>query len=99
MAGAIRENIALLALLGPKLRLPAENQVADAVRNDPSSHHRSLSFKYERGIAEAFTVFLATTDNPKKVGAICVEDKRDGTGLVLRTAVNSGSQAERKETF
>lgn len=98
MIGAITENIALLAVLAHngKIESPTDNPIPATLAN---SAHRILSIRREKDLAEAFAVLLATTDDPSKVGAICVEEKPDKTGLVIRTAVNSGSQEERMRVF
>lgn len=94
--GALTENVALLALcattFGPikEETLPLERAVSGG---------RLLSLQHEQQITEAFAILLANTDNLSKVGAVCVEERRSPTGLLIRTAVNSGSQEERMSNF
>lgn len=94
MVGAITENIALLAVLAHngKIESPTDNPIPATLAN---SAHRILSIRREKDLAEAFAVLLATTDDPSRVGAICVEERPNKDGLVIRSAVNSGSQEER----
>lgn len=99
MVGAITENIALLALLGSKLEPPKSNPVPHAMQHNAGAQRRLLSFKRELGISEAFSILLCMTDDPNRVGAVCVEETGQGSGLLLLTAVNSGSQKERVEAF
>jgi hypothetical protein len=58
-----------------------------------------LTFEQEQRTAEAFALLLATTDNRNAIGAVCVEEQLDGSGFIVRTAVNSGSQDKRLDTF
>ncbi|KAF2194187.1 hypothetical protein K469DRAFT_651397 [Zopfia rhizophila CBS 207.26] len=97
--GALAENIALLAILDPKLEPVTQNPVPSKFRDGADAYYRALSLKHEQRTAEAFAVLLANTDDPSRIGAICIEEKARGSGLIVRTAVNSGSQAERKATF
>ncbi|EFW15116.1 hypothetical protein D8B26_004535 [Coccidioides posadasii str. Silveira] len=96
--GAIAENIALLALLNPKEPVP-ENPIPSKFIDDGRASHFILSFEDERRTAEAFAILLSNTDNPRKVGAVCVEQSLDGHSLTIRTAVNAGPQTDRKDAF
>lgn len=60
---------------------------------------RSLTFDQERRLAEAFALVLATTDDPNLVGAVCIEEKADGNGLIVRAAANSGSLKGKRMIF
>ncbi|KMU84223.1 hypothetical protein CIHG_02009 [Coccidioides immitis H538.4] len=96
--GAIAENIALLALLNPREPVP-ENPIPSKFIDDGRASHFILSFEDERRTAEAFAILLSNTDNPRKVGAVCVEQSLDGHSLTIRTAVNAGPQTDRKDAF
>ena len=96
--GAVAENIALLAL-NPNLETLSINPIPASLDQSQVANQYSLSFKQEQKIAEAFAVLLVNTDDTTKVGAVCIEEHRDGKGLVVRTAVNSGAQDERKSAF
>lgn len=94
--GALTENIAVLAqcdtTFGPttKNALPPRNPEVDGYK---------LSLQHEQQITEAFAVLLAITDDPSAVGAICLEEQRNATGLLIRTAVNSSNQEGRRASF
>jgi hypothetical protein len=98
--GALSENIALLGQFGKTLADPIINDTPPWVNRDSQGiHERSLTFEQEQRTAEAFALLLATTDDRNAIGAVCVEEQPDGSGFIVRTAVNSGSQNERLDTF
>lgn len=97
MSTALTENIALLSLYGTTFELMTKTDASQ--RNSTEVHEYTLSFQHEQQIAEAFAVLLANTDNPSAVGAICLEEQPNGTGLLMRTAVNSGQQEARIASF
>ncbi|KAF2008556.1 hypothetical protein BU24DRAFT_415907 [Aaosphaeria arxii CBS 175.79] len=94
--GALTENIALLSLCGTTLE-PLMDYTLPV--DPPGAIHHHLSLQHEQQVAEAFAILLANTDDPNAVGAICVEEQPNATGLLIRMAVNSGSQQERTSTF
>lgn len=96
--GAIAENIALLELLGPREGY-SENFVPPKFLDKSHASRYVLSLEDERRTAEAFAILLTNTDDGTKVGAVCVEQPPHGRGLVIRTAVNTGSQSDRKDAF
>lgn len=53
---------------------------------------RTLTLKYEKQAAKAFAILFANIDSPDEVGAVCIEEKFDRSGLIVRTATNSGLQ-------
>lgn len=97
MAGALTENIAVLSLCGTTFDPMTEIDIS--MQNDPNASNYKLSIQQEQQVAEAFAVLLSNTDDPRTVGAVCVEEQPNGTGLLLRTAVNSGLQEERTANF
>lgn len=99
--GALAENIALLSLLSPKSEYLKYNPVPETFRDEAvtSDGCRVLSFKHEQQTAKAFAILLSVSDDPKTVGAVCIEEGLDRESLVIRTAVNSGSQESRKSVF
>ncbi|KAF1814060.1 hypothetical protein P152DRAFT_302886 [Eremomyces bilateralis CBS 781.70] len=92
----ISENTALLSLLGPVLEPVTEHEIPHRNKRYESSY--PLIFKHEKQLAQAFALILVNTDDPKRVGAVCIE-VADGGHLQLRTAVNSGTQENRKIAF
>jgi hypothetical protein len=94
--GALTENIALLALCATTFE-PVMEETLPLEISAVGGH--TITLQHERKIAEAFAILLAHTDDPSAVGAICVEEQRNPIGLLVRTAVNSGSQSERMANF
>jgi hypothetical protein len=94
--GALTENIALLALCATTFEPIIEETLPLEI---PVVGGHTLTLPHEEKITEAFAVLLAHTDDPSAVGAICVEEQRNPVGLLVRTAVNSGSQRERMAIF
>jgi hypothetical protein len=98
--GALSENIAVLGQFGKTLTDPIINYTPPWVNiGSQSSRDRLLTFEQEQRTAEAFALLLATTDNRNAIGAVCIEEQPDGSSFIVRTAVNSGSQHERLDTF
>lgn len=98
--GAITENVALLAVLGPALEPVTDNPIPRSLfGNFDPDRHRTLSLQQEQQLAEAFAVLLVHTDDTGAVGAVCVEETRKPVGLIVKTAVNSGSQDGRIKIF
>ncbi|KAF1970795.1 hypothetical protein BU23DRAFT_379506, partial [Bimuria novae-zelandiae CBS 107.79] len=93
---ALTENIALLALCATTFE-PVKEETLQL--KSPEIDGYMLSLHHEQRTTEAFAVLLANTDDPSAVGAICVEEQHDPIGLLVRTAVNSGSQKERMTNF
>lgn len=94
--GALTENIALLALCATTFEPVIEKTLP---LETPAIGGHTLAIQHEQQITEAFAILLAHTDDPSAVGAICVEEQHSPAGLLVRTAVNSGSQEERIANF
>jgi hypothetical protein len=95
----LTENIALLAQFPKYLEEPATNQPPSWPTSKAAGYTRNLTLEQEKRWAETFALLLATTNDPSRVGAVCIEEKPDGSGFVVRTATNTGSQEGRKSTF
>lgn len=52
---------------------------------------RILDLQREKALAESFAFLAATTDDPKKVVAACVEEGENKGCLTVRLAINIGS--------
>lgn len=90
--GVIEENIALLALLNAKVAPLTQQLLLPERRDSMNPARRTLTLKHEEQAAKAFAILFANTDSPDEVGAVCVEEKFDRSGLIVRTATNSGLQ-------
>lgn len=92
----LTENICVLEILNPTPYQESENTVSAEVLEFWSKTTYVLPFKYEQQIAKAFAVLLTKTADPDKVGALCIEEKVDGKGLIVSIAANTGNVVERK---
>ena len=88
----IQENIALLSLLNREPGAPSTEKLDDyasrETAQDTSSRCIPLNREYE--IAECLAFLSGTTDDPKKVTALSIEENEGGSSLVIRIATNSG---------
>ena len=64
--------------------------------NDPT---RRLSFEREKEIASHLAFLSATSDDTRKVMAVCVEEHNDGEGITIRLASNSGDLSLVRDGF
>ena len=98
--GALSENIAFLAQFGKTIDKPtvalSRLQPTKALENEK---RHTLTFEEERDMAQVFALLLATTPDSNKIGAVGIEERLGRDGFIVRTAVNSGSQQKRMETF
>lgn len=69
--------------------------------NKPEPQHASLarilSLEREKEIVEAFTFLASTTDDPKKVLALCIKETKNGDGMIINIAANNGDLMGVKE--
>ncbi|KFY08763.1 hypothetical protein V492_05932 [Pseudogymnoascus sp. VKM F-4246] len=74
--------------------LYARHEVPEAPTENPVNvkigHTRCLSFAREKEIARNLAFLSATSDDSRKVMAVCVEEHTDGEGITIRIASNSG---------
>ncbi|THZ16543.1 hypothetical protein D6C91_06313 [Aureobasidium pullulans] len=95
--GAITENIAFLAFL--KHRGRSKTNPIPLCPCNSSKDIFSLSFKHEVIIGKAFALILVNTNDKSKVGAVCIEERVDQSGITVRSATNTGSQEKRESAF
>lgn len=95
----LNENIVLLWLLGEEPEKPAENSMPLHFREELMSPSRQLTIERERDLVETFAFLSASSDDPGKVIAVCVEEYQSTDGLTLRIAANSGDLQPRKEAL
>jgi len=72
------------------------NKPVPASRHNPAQFHpdkkkRVLELKEELDFTECLIYLSAYTNDPERVMALCAEEKRDGRGLIVSMALNSGS--------
>lgn len=58
-----------------------------------------LSLRREKELVEILAFLSATSDDPGKVMALCVEECQNGNALVIRMATNNGGLVNVKEGF
>jgi OTT_1508-like deaminase len=91
----LAEDIALLNMLTREPGRPSKNPLpissqsfADDNKQNPCN--RELTFKYERDIVDSLSFLSATTSDPDKVMALCVEESHGREGILIRVAANTG---------
>ena len=88
----IQENIILLSLLNREPGAPCTARLDDFASHETAQdtpiHYVPLNREYE--IAECLAFLSGTTDDPKKVTALSIEENEGGSSLVIRIATNSG---------
>jgi hypothetical protein len=91
-------RIFLLHLLNDTLERPSDYSI-----NEPSIHGTSLtrvlSLRQEKELVEILAFLSASTDDPGKVVALCVEENQNGNALIVRMAANNGSLVNVKKGF
>jgi hypothetical protein len=81
----LQQSISNLQQLDELPEIPRKNHISLAI--DPT---RKLSVVREREIACNLAFLSATSDNSLKVMAVCVEEHRNGKGITIRVASNTG---------
>ena len=79
------ENITLLWTLNEVPEKRAERELS--IETSPC---RSLSTEREKEIVDNLAFLSSTTDDSLKIMAVCMEEKADHKGLVIRLASNTG---------
>ena len=78
---------------------PCENKLGDLESREGMSSGRSLTLQREKELAESFAFLAATTDDPKKIVAACVEEDKASGCITVRLAVNNGGLDNVKAGF
>lgn len=79
------ENVTMLWTLNDLPEQPKDNTVGRE-----SDETRQLPPERERQLAENFAFISASTDNMRRVMAVCVEEDSDKEGITIRLASNTG---------
>jgi hypothetical protein len=90
----LRHKILLLQLLNNTPEKPSVARISEQAEH---VHVHELSLQREKELTESFAFLAATTNDPKKVVAACVEERP--TGLTVRLAVNHGGLETVKAGF
>ena len=92
-------RIGLLHMLNQIPDQPAKHHLQEA--EDRLGPHRNqvLGLRHEKDLAEALVYLAASTDDPRKVVALYVEEGTDHESLYVCMAVNHGRLDRVEETF
>ena len=93
------QKIILLQLLNEVPEKPHENKLVDLESRQGESPARTLTLQREKELAESFAFLAATTDDPKKIVAACVEEDGASGCIIVRLAVNNGGLDNVKAGF
>ncbi len=92
-------KIILLQLLNNTPEKPSEMSISERSAQTDNLTKRVLSLQREKQLAESFAFVAATTNDPKKIVAACVEESKKGRCLIIRLAVNNGNLDNVKAGF
>lgn len=93
------QKIILLQMLNEVPEKPGENNIVSLQSREGVSSTRSLTLQREKELAESFAFLAATTDDPKKIVAACVEEDEAKGCMTVRLAVNNGGLDNVKAGF
>ena len=86
----LTEEIVLLRMLTAEPVKPARNILTDNQVQASSTTSRTLSLAAERDIVNNLAFLSATSDDPEKVTAICLDEGFESESCTIRMAMNSG---------
>lgn len=81
----LAENVILLQKLNPEPERAGVNPPPNL-----DSKGRTLTIRHEKDILESLSFLLASSDDPDRILALCIEEKWNCQGIVLSYAVNNG---------
>lgn len=85
------QKIILLQLLNRTPKEPSEINLLEWKTREYDFPKRILDLQREKELAESFAFLAATTNDPKKVVAACVEEGEGQACLAVRLATNNGN--------
>ena len=89
----LRENVILLERLSKEPERPTENPLPQ-LSSQPQGPVRQLTFQRERDLVDNLAFISASSDDSKKVVAVCIEEHSNGQGSSIRVAINDGDISE-----
>lgn len=92
-------TIVLLQLLNDTPQPSSDNLMSDVILAIEAPSVRTLTLRREKEITEVLAFLAASTDDPAKVAALCVEERQSGKAMVIRLAVNNGGLEKVKHGF
>ncbi|MCJ1437405.1 hypothetical protein MMC27_006792 [Xylographa pallens] len=87
----LAQDILILQALDETPVPPSENSIDHYAASHASGPARVLSLVHERRLVEILTYWASSSDDPKKVIALCIEENRNGQAMIIRLAVNHGN--------
>ena len=81
----LAENITLLWAMCEVPDLPKENKLRESY-----DKRRQLSLDREKQLVDYFAFISATTNDPLRIMAVCIEEDGDEKGMTIRLASNTG---------
>ena len=88
----LRESIAMLYTLNKVPGAPMDNDITNYKTNCSYMGSRSLDLLREKQLAQTLAFLIATTDDPYKVAALCLEEIAHDS-LVIKLSANHGDLA------
>ncbi|MCJ1382953.1 hypothetical protein MMC17_006066 [Xylographa soralifera] len=95
----LAQNIFILQALNETPVPPSENSIDHYAASHSFSPTRVLSLVHERRLVEILTYWASSSDDPRKVIALCVEEEKNGKGMIVRLAVNHGNLDQVNASF
>ena len=96
---SLREAIVLLYKLNNVPEVPRENAIDKYAKNNDTGQQRILGFLQEKQLTETLAFLASTSDDPRKVAAICVEKSLGRQGMTIKMAANHGDLSLVKQGF
>lgn len=85
------QKVILLQILNRTPEKPSEINLSELKAREDEFCGRVLDLQREKDLAESFAFLAATTKDPKKVVAACVEEGQEKGCLTVRLAINRGN--------
>jgi hypothetical protein len=96
----LRKAIGLLFMLTEIPPQPPENPIAAFIPDEARpAAKRTLTLAEEERLAGIFAFLASTSDDPRKVAALCLEESLDHKALILKLAANHGDLMRTKLGF
>jgi hypothetical protein len=96
----LRKAIGLLFMLTEVPTRPPENPTAASIADEAhAATKRTLTLVEEERLAGVFAFLASTSNDPRKVAALCLEESLDHKSLILKLAANHGDLTHTKLGF
>jgi hypothetical protein len=96
----LRKAISLLFMLTEIPTQPPENPTVASIADEAhAAAKRTLTLAEEERLVGVFTFLASTSNDPRKVAALCLEESLDHKALILKLAANHGDLIRTKLGF